>query len=120
VHALIDLPSYPSANIGRVIVDPDDVPPEGGRKHELPPAEGIDPVVARRIIRHLTTASSDKGIEKAYNQGTAAIFVYICNVLGMDHSTLSNRGRNSKRLLFEAIRIEVQRCSVFHLVGHFL
>lgn len=111
MHALIDLPSYPSTEVGHTVVDPDDVPPEDGNKRELPAVEGIDLAVVRRIIRHLTTASSDKSTQKAYNQGTTAIFIYICDVLGMDHSTLSNRGRNSKRLLFEAIRNEVQ-CSL--------
>ncbi|KAF8867454.1 hypothetical protein BD779DRAFT_1685813 [Infundibulicybe gibba] len=62
----------------------------------------IDPILAKRVIRHLASESA-AGHEKVYNQGSAIIFRYVCGILAIDHDKIKMRGKSEKRCLFEAI-----------------
>ena len=69
-------------------------PPSQGtaiERIQLPPLpEGILLGVVQRIIRHLTADDEVEEEEdsKAYDQGSAAIFKYICDLLGIDIGVL--------------------------------
>lgn len=62
-----------------------------------------------RIIRHIVD-TKDRAVsrKKAYTQGTALIFIYLCDLLRIDHGDIEKGRRAAKRLLYEKI-IDVVR-----------
>ena len=86
-------------------------PPSQGtaiERIQLPPLpESILLGVVQRIIHHLTADDEVEEEEdsKAYNQGSAPIFKYICNLLGIDIGAFGPKP--TKRKLFEAIQLLV-------------
>ena len=75
----------------------------------LRPNEEIDMPLVSRIIRHLVDMN-DRAVsrKKAYAQGTALVFIYVCNLLQIDHDSVEKGRRTAKRLLYEKI-IDVVR-----------
>jgi len=75
---------------------------ESSEEFELPRQEGIDlkSGVVQRVIRYLVAGTEEKQT-KAYNQGTTAIFIHLCELLDIDHSVFQTR---KKRHAFDAIR----------------
>ena len=75
----------------------------------LPPNEAIDMALVLRIIRHLVdTKDRTVSQKKAYTQGTVLVFIYVCDLLRIDHGGIEKGRRTAKRLLYEKI-IDVVR-----------
>lgn len=76
--------------------------------HDQLRALPIDPnlkmALVSRVVHHLLdTDNPDESREKAYSQGTAAIFVYVCDLLEIEHGDVDKRKRNTKHILYDRI-----------------
>jgi len=70
----------------------------------LPPQEDIDIKTATRIIGHLTDKDERQASRaKAYSQGTAATFAYICRVLQIDIADVDTTKRAAKQVLYDKL-----------------
>lgn len=69
---------------------------------QLPYQDGINSKVVMHIIQCLTSSiPEDK--DKAWKQGIAAIFAYLCNILSIDHSAITMKHRKGKQRLFDLV-----------------
>ena len=88
-----------SEDEGDTSSDEQDVPtddlPDGG--------PDIDLKLAKRIIRHTLGEPQDSSRKRAYKQGTAAIFRYLCDVLHLAHSQVPQRARSAKKDVFDIL-----------------
>jgi hypothetical protein len=85
---------------------PGPAPPPGAAPdgaQELPAKDGIDLARTKRVIRHLTSPDLEDR-QKAFKQGTTAIYVYLCDLLEIDHSQVDMRRKDTKRQLLETLR----------------
>lgn len=91
------------------VVDEEQEPLESQATEDLPGdpgqdtdsgATGVDPRVVTRVIRNLLDVEARN---RAFTQGSTAIFVHICGLLEIDLEGVDLRHRNAKRSLFEKI-----------------
>lgn len=71
---------------------------------QLPPKDGINPVMALRIARHFTSDDPEDN-KKAWKQGTAAIFAYLCDVLEIDRSGINMKAQSAKQKLYDLVNL---------------
>ena len=76
----------------------------GSREDSQPPLvldDAINPALVARIVRHLTDSDDQAGSrEKAYGQGTASIFSYLCHFLDIGTPSQEAGKKSMKRALF--------------------
>lgn len=73
------------------------------KQPNLPPSDEIKTSLVSRIISHLTSENLEDNHTKAYNQGNAAVFSYICGLMDLDHSHIVIGSRKAKREFFNVI-----------------
>lgn len=76
----------------------------------LPPREGIDRKAALRVLNHLTGDNTDlhlRYLSQAYKQGTAAMYRFFCDLIGVNHSVIKDNLRTAKRLTFDLLILSV-------------
>lgn len=87
-------------------VDEDQDPAESQTVEDPPSAAtGVDPRVVTRVIRNLLDAEAR---DRAFTQGSTAIFLHICGLLEINLDGIDLHRRNTKRTLFERIINQVQ------------
>ena len=70
----------------------------------LPPQENIDIKTVTRVIGHLTDKDERQASRaKAYSQGSAATFAYICRVLQIDVAEVDMTKRAAKQALYDKL-----------------
>ena len=70
----------------------------------LLPNEAIDMALVSHIIHHLVdTKDWTVSQKKAYTQGTVLVFIYVCDLLRIDHGGIEKGRRTTKHLLYEKI-----------------
>lgn len=94
------MPTVPPTptNPANVNTEPDDSDPT------LPIKDGVDIQLARRIIFHISNLDHSEPLytQTAYTRGTAVVFRYLCDLLGMDHSNIPST-RSAKRPVFDLL-----------------
>lgn len=79
---------------------------------QLPVAQGINPVVVLRIIRHFISDNLDDN-KKAWKQGTVAVYAYLCDVLEIDRSAIDLKTKSAKQKLFDLVSFRLRFSLVF-------
>ncbi|KDR77504.1 hypothetical protein GALMADRAFT_65801 [Galerina marginata CBS 339.88] len=77
--------------------------PMSGNTGNHPITTGVEAGLSRVLQHLLNTENQDESREKAYSQGTAAIFVYICDLLEIEHGDIDKTKRNAKHVLYDRI-----------------
>lgn len=81
---------------------------DGEKLDHLPQQEGINRPLAARIIRHLTSDSNlESSRNKAYNQGSAATFAYLCTIIDISYAGVNLSSRDAKSKLFDLLTTSV-------------
>jgi hypothetical protein len=91
--------TLPAAGLTQVL-GAGDASVRGSATSELPASEGIDLVLATRIIRHLLS-TSEEDRSKAYKQGSAKVFTYLCDTVEVEYPN----SKNTKRSLFNLVSL---------------
>ena len=109
-----DVEPEPQPTSERATSDPEDAEPATGNakpapSNTLPFQEGIDHTVALRVINHFTRDDTDLHLgylSQAFKQGTAVMYRFFCDLIGVDHSHIEDT-RTAKRPIFNLLVLSV-------------
>lgn len=99
--------------------EPEGLPADNGDPRDLPEREGINTKLTRRVIGHLTAEGTEDEVaiarDKAYRQGTALMFRYIADLLGLGPTEAN---RKEKSILFNAIitKVSIRPSSLWNYI----